>query len=257
MFGIRQYFNERRARSRPVDPIRWNALTARIPLLARYSTEQQTRLRYLTRLFLLEKDLLGAAGLRLSEEMRLAIAAQAVLPVLNIGFDRLDGWREVVVYPGQFRTRRPWQGEDGVVTEDHRVLAGEAAHRGGLVLSWDSLVDDMREPEQGGNVVLHEIAHKLDMENGAANGNPPLPGNLDQSDWTRVMQDAYRGLKEQLDAGQAPAIDPYGATNAAEFFAVISEHFFTIPQHLARVMPAVHRQLTGFYNLEPPAGPPT
>ena len=217
-------------------------------LLQSLPEAQRTELRKLVDLFLNDKDFYGAAGLEVERRMAAVIAAQACLPVLNLGYRWLSGWHSIYVYPGQFRTRRTYRDHNGLEYEDQRALAGEAQHTGGLVFSWQDIEEDLAYPDDGANVIIHEIAHKLDMQNGDADGYPPLHRGMASDPWASAMQSAYDDLGRQLDAGVEPEIDPYAATDPAEFFAVMSEYYFETPGHLAETYPAVFEQLQAFYH---------
>lgn len=201
--------------------------------------------------FLGEKRFYGAAGLDVERHMVLTVAVLACLPVLHLGYDWLDGWTTVILYPGEFRVRHHHEDEHGVVSEEEGELAGEAWDIGPLVLSWMDVEAAVRYPEDGENVVFHEIAHKLDMRNGEPNGMPPLHTDMDSRAWARDMQAAFDDLNAALDRGEETDIDPYAATDPAEFFAVITEYYFEAPDALRRSMPAIHAHLNSFYRLEP------
>jgi Mlc titration factor MtfA (ptsG expression regulator) len=206
------------------------------------------KLRELVLLFLAEKEFAGAHGLELTDEMRVSIAAQACLPILELSLDWYRGWRGIVVYPGDFRVRRTEVDEDGVVHEWDDELAGEAMPGGPVVLSWDALA---RDPEI--NVVIHEFAHKLDMLNGTADGLPPLHPGMDRAAWIRAFEQAYEGFCDAVDRDQDTWLDPYAAEHLSEFFAVISEAFFREPRETRRRYPDVYDQLRAFYRQDPAA----
>ncbi len=204
------------------------------------------KLKQLALLFLAEKEFSGAHGLEVTGEMRLAIAAQACLPILELGLDWYAGWRGIVVYPGDFRVRRREVDEAGVVHEWDDDLAGEAMPGGPVVISWDAAAHDPYI-----NVVIHEFAHKLDMVNGAADGLPPLHAGMDARLWAAAFKEAYDGFCDALERGQDTWLDPYAAEHPSEFFAVISEAFFEHPAQTRRRYPAVYEQLKLFYRQDP------
>lgn len=243
-------FRRRRILSRAALPEDlWRRVCAELPLLRGLSPEDLERLRDLAVLFLHTKDVSSAAGLELDDEMRLLIAAQACLPVLNLDLDWYDGWEEVIVYPAEFVPVHEYTDEAGVVHASRHPLAGEAWPQGPVILSWE---DACRSGEADGiNVVIHEMAHKLDMLNGSADGFPPLHREMRAQDWTRAFTEAYEDFQARVDAGEETAIDPYAAEHPAEFFAVLSEAFFEIPDVLLDGYPQVYRQLAGFYRQEP------
>jgi len=226
-----------------IDDALWTRATAGLAFLP--GTE---KLRELVLLFLAEKEFAGAHGLDVTDEMRVSVAAQACLPILELGLDWYRGWRGIVVYPGDFRVRRTEVDDDGVVHEWDDELAGEAMPGGPVVLSWDALA---RDPEI--NVVIHEFAHKLDMLNGAADGVPPLHAGMDRAAWIKAFEDAYDGFCDAVDRGKDTWLDPYAAEHLSEFFAVMSEAFFREPREARRRYPDVYHQLRLFYRQDPAA----
>jgi Mlc titration factor MtfA (ptsG expression regulator) len=207
---------------------------------------QTPKLRELALVFLAEKQFSGAHGLEVSDAMRVSIAAQACLPVLELGLDWYAGFSGIVVYPGDFRVRRTETDADGVVHEWDDELAGEAMPGGPVVLSWDATAND-----PGMNVVIHEFAHKLDMLNGEADGLPPLHAGMDRAAWTAAFREAYEGFCDALERGKDTWLDPYAAEHPSEFFAVMSEAFFEDPAETRRRYPDVYDQLKLFYRQDP------
>ena len=190
-------------------------------------------------------------GLALSPRQKRRLAALACLPLLEFGDEGLRGWSEVIVYPGAFRVHRRHHDEDtGVVAEWEDELAGEAWDQGPLVLSWDDIEADLAEPEAGFQLVVHEMAHKLDALDGAMDDTPPLPASWQRA-WARDFQQAYDAFCERVDAGEDTPIDAYAAEAPEEFFAVASEYHFSAPALLAKEMPAVAGHLQRFYGESP------
>jgi len=230
--------------------ILWNSAFSRLPLLHRLEPEEQQRLRDLALLFLHEKVLEIPQQLELDDTMQLMLALQACLPILNLGLDWYEGWVSVIIYPDQFISNQPYTDAAGVVHRQRRVLSGEAWLRGPVVLAWED-VEGSGECD-GDNVVLHEFAHKLDMLNGDANGHPPLHKGMKIEDWSRAFGAAYEDFRRH--AQWQDAINPYAAESPAEFFAVLSEVFFEIPEVLIDLYPAVYAQMRAFYKQDPAAG---
>jgi Mlc titration factor MtfA (ptsG expression regulator) len=226
----------------------WTALLSRSRLFAKLDGAERARLRELASRFLARKTFSAAAGHVLTDEQRLAIAALACLPILHLGFDWLAGWREVIVYPGEFRVKREHHDEHtGVVTEGEDELIGEAWERGPEILSWADVATDLKQPFDGFNVVAHEIAHKLDMLDGAMNGVPRLPREIARREWIESLQSSYDALVRAVDRGRETFVDPYAAESADEYFACVSELHFSDPEGLARAEPAVAALLARFY----------
>ena len=196
--------------------------------------------------FLAEKQFTPVRGTVLGDGDRVSIALQACLPVLELGLDWYDGWVGIVVHPSDFKVSRSETDEHGVVHEWDDELAGEAMPGGPVVLSWDAAAHDA-----GINVVIHEFAHKLDMLNGAADGLPPLHVGMDRRAWGSAFEQAYEGFCDALERGRDTWLDPYAAEHPAEFFAVVSEKFFSDAKETKRRYPDVYRQLKLFYRQDP------
>jgi Mlc titration factor MtfA (ptsG expression regulator) len=227
------------------------ALLDDLPWLARLEDPRRDRLFALVARFLARKAITPVHGLALSAVHKRRLAALACLPLLEFGEEGLRGWSEVIVYPGAFRVHRRHHDEDtGVVAEWEDELAGEAWDQGPLVLSWDDIEADLAEPEAGFQLVVHEMAHKLDALDGAMDGTPPLPAAW-QREWARDFQAAYEAFCARVDAGEDTPIDPYAAEAPEEFFAVASEYHFSAPAVLAEEMPAVAAHLRRFYGASP------
>lgn len=228
----------------------WAATLARHPFLAARPTPQQHRLRGLSAAFLSEKEFSGAHGLVVSDEMALAIAAQACLPVLNLGLSWYDDFRGIVVHPAAMLARREVQDELGIVHRFEEELSGEAMEGGPVTLSWADV--EAASSDSGYNVVIHEFVHKLDMRDGAADGCPPLPTRALRQQWASVMQSAFEDFHEALErhrrfGGPAPWLDAYAATAPAEFFAVTSEAYFVNRARLAAEHPALPPLFDAFF----------
>jgi Mlc titration factor MtfA (ptsG expression regulator) len=229
-----------------IDDALWAEVTRGLPFIEKLERSQLERLKQLVLLFLAEKQFAGAHGMEVSDAMRVSIAAQACLPILELGLDWYAGWSGIVVYPGDFRVRRAETDEHGVVHEWDDELAGEAMPGGPVVISWDAAAND---PEI--NVVIHEFAHKLDMLNGAADGLPPLHPGMGRGAWIAAFEEAFEGFCDALERGKDTWLDPYAAEHPSEFFAVISEAFFEQPAETRRRYPAVYDQLKLFYRQDP------
>ena len=226
----------------------WEKLIASSALFQRLSAAERGNLRAFAERFLASKTFSSAGGHELDAGQCLALAALACLPVLNLSFDALAGWREVIVYPGEFRVKREHHDEStGVVTMREDDLIGEAWERGPLILSWADVATDLAHPFDGFNVVVHEIAHKLDLTDGALNGVPRLPSHITRRDWLATMQPAYDALVRAVERGRDTLIDPYAAETVDEYFAVVSELHFSDPATLQRAAPAVGALLARFY----------
>ncbi|NOQ65427.1 MAG: hypothetical protein GQ582_13025 [Methyloprofundus sp.] len=229
----------------------WEKVFNQLGFLEKMSSVEKAHFRELTTLFLYEKNIYGAQEFELNEEMRVIIAAQACIPIMQLGIDLLGGWTDIIVYPAAFQVSREQYDEFGVVHQEDNILSGEAWQRGPVIFSWQDIQQDMQQWQKGHNVIVHEIAHKLDMRNGVANGMPPLHVGMQSAEWASALGDAYKKINQRLERHQPIAINPYAATSPAEFFAVISEYFFCAPQILEERCSDVYQLLCTYYQQDP------
>ncbi|KAA6186595.1 zinc-dependent peptidase [Thiohalocapsa marina] len=239
-----------------VDAALWPRIIAELPLLQGLDDTELARLCDLAALFLQDKSLEPARGACLSIPMRQGLALQACLPVLALGLGRYRGWHALILYPDEFVPAREVIDEDGIVWIDDAPKSGEAWEQGPVILSLADVAAGQQR--DGYNVVIHELAHKLDMDNGVANGHPALHADMSNRQWASDLGAAYDDLCRRVDAadqgrGPEPAIDPYASESPAEFFAVCSEAFFELPHLLQGVYPDVYRQFRAFYRQDPAA----
>ncbi|MEQ1601990.1 MAG: M90 family metallopeptidase [Methylophilaceae bacterium] len=225
----------------------WKSVTRRILLFNRLNPFQMAHLREMTTWFLHQKTIIGVQGLEVTLPMKVTVAAQACLLIQNLGVTYFDGWVEVILYPGAFRVNHLQQDDMGLVPNEARVLAGESWLRGPVILSWEDVERDSYQYQAGHHVVLHEFAHKLDGLNGTTNGMPPLRRGMSRKRWAAALSTSYEALCRQVTTGKSTFINPYAATSPAEFFAVLSEYYFTAPNILKKCCPSVHQQLSSFY----------
>jgi MtfA peptidase len=243
----------RRARiaSRPFPPAWRRILRRRVPAVARLPADLQLRLKALMLIFLAEKPIIGCAGLVVSDEMRVTIAAQACLPLLGKPRNFYPDLKQVLLYPGAFVVERAQVEAGGIQHEQRRALAGESWSQGQVLLSWQDVLDGGADPGDGHNVVIHEFAHQLDQAKGFANGAPLLGSVMAYRAWSRVMRHEFDALRRRVARGEPGLIDGYGSTDPAEFFAVASELFFERAGALAQEHPALYEQLSRYYRLNP------
>jgi len=218
----------------------------------RLPSEQRHRLLQCVQIFVAEKRFLGCAGLDVTDEIKVTIAAGAC--VLLLGVPHLDCFPrlgEVIVYPHNLTETIEAIGPDGRKYQIHKTRSGEAWRRGPVVLAWNSVRRSVARPCDGYNVIYHEFAHVLDMQNGSADGMPPLESKAQLAAWARVFYPTFDAFAEDARRGRAKFVDPYGATGPAEFFAVATEHFIEQPYRLKESYPALYDLLAGFYHLNP------
>ena len=240
-----------RIRRQPFPPAWREILRRRMPAFARLPADLQLQLKKHAQVLLAEKPFIGCAGLVVTDEMRVLIAAQAALLLLNRRADYFGNLRQILVYPGAFVVERSNADGSGLTHETRRALAGESWQQGQVLLSWDDVLAGAADPCDGHNVVIHEFAHQLDQERGRANGAPWLGRRERYARWAAVLGAEFNALQQRLARGETGVIDAYAGTDPAEFFAVVSEHFFEQPMALAAAHPALYGELVHCYRTDP------
>jgi len=247
------FFKHRRRealREQALSPDERSVLDKNIPYLRELPAADRAELEGLVRIFLAEKTFEGCGGLELTDEIKLTIAGQACLLLLHRETDIYPNVDAILVYPSAYRV--PTQERDGmVVIEEDQTRLGESWQRGLVVLAWDHVLSGAAQPSDGQNVVLHEFAHQLDSEDGVMNGTPDLGSRARYTSWAHILGDEFDQLSRRLHTGRSSDIDPYGATNPAEFFAVVTEMFFEKPSALKRRHPELYAELAEFYKQDP------
>jgi Mlc titration factor MtfA (ptsG expression regulator) len=253
---LSSWLRERRRRKLLDEPFpeEWLAyLDANVSHYKFLSDPERARLCGDLRVLLAEKYWEGCGGLTLTDEMKVTISAQACLLTLNLQHDFFANVGSILVYPACYRVLERRTGRDGVVTETRRPRLGEAWHYGPVVLSWQDAWSGGANPHDGRNVVFHEFAHKLDMNDGRVDGVPRLHDEAAYDRWAEVVSAEYAELVEQSEKGRATVLDHYGAENAGEFFAVATEAFFEKPRQMRRRHERLYGVLREYYCQDPAA----
>jgi MtfA peptidase len=241
-----------RLRAEPF-PAHWKRLVeTRVPMVARLPAEDQAELLGHTRVLLEEKHFEAVGGLLMRDEIRVTIAAQAAVLLLRRDADYFPRLTSIIVYPTGYVATEATHEEGGVWSEGEEHLLG---HTGrdlrALVLAWDEVRAGAADPDDGENLVLHEFAHQLDFEDGYTDGTPALDSGAGMRSWTEVLGKELDALRHATEVGDPTVLDPYGAEDPAEFFAVATEAFFERSVDLARHHPRLYEQLRDFYRQDP------
>ena len=240
-----------RSRTRPF-PWEWRQiLRRRVPYYRRLPPALQQQLREHIQVFVAEKDFIGCRGQEITDEVRVTIAAQACLLILNRKTDYFPRLRQILVYPGAFLVERLRAEPSGVLQEHRQVLSGESWTQGQVVLSWEDVVEGAAIADDGRNVVIHEFAHQLDQQKGFANGAPVRSLGQNSPAWPRILGREFARLQDDALWQRPSLLSHYGATNPAEFFAVTSETFFEQPQRMAVEHPELYLELARLYRVDP------
>lgn len=239
--------------AQPFPPEFRDHILRRVPCAELLSEAELGKLEALVRIFNSEKSFEGAGGLEVTEEMRVAVAARACLLVLwRVELDEplYADLEAVIIYPSTYRA--PLRRQEGYVTiEGEQARLGESWTRGMVVLAWDAVQGGVANVADGHDVVLHEFAHQLDGADGARDGTPVLDGWERYALWSKVASAEYQALCDAVERHRKTSIDAYGASNAAEFFAVVVEQFFEKPSLLARRHAALYAELARFFCFDP------
>jgi len=243
-----------RLRAQPF-PTQWREiLERRVPYVRRLPAELRRQLEQHIQVFVAEKSFVGCAGFEITDEVRVTIAAQACLLILNRRSEYFTGLREILVYPGAFvveRVQPVMAGGTVLQSEAPQARSGESWSHGQVVLSWDDTLEGAAIDDDGRNVVIHEFAHQLDQQKGHANGAPWLGRRDRYPRWSRVLSEEFARLHQQAAIGEPSLFNRYGMTSPAEFFAVVSEVFFEQPREMAAMHPALYGELRTLYRVDP------
>jgi len=250
---IRRWREDRRIRRMAFTSAEWEAAVADWPVMARFQGEERAKLRDMAFRFLARKSIAAGADFAYTDAMCLRLATMACVPVLHLGLHWYDSWQTVILYESDFVPHGPWYSDDGVVHERGPGLSGEAWLRGPVILSWESICHSGAHGHTGhaSNVVIHELAHKLDMLRDGANGAPPLHPDMAPGEWHAIFSAAWQRLQQAEAHQHLLPVDDYALTSPAEFFAVCSETFFEAPERLQQGLPDVYRLLAQFYRQQP------
>lgn len=255
MLNFLKQKRRRKLREKPFPDawVRW--LARNFPVYTHLPEEDRRELQGHTHVLLAEKRFEGCGGLELTDEMRVTIAAQAALLLLHRDTDYYPRLHSILVYPTEYTVEMEEVDAAGIVTEFADDRTGETWEQGSLVLSWDDTLVGGRDLEDSYNVVLHEFTHQLDLENGEIDGAPRLGRKENHDRWARVFGEAYNRFCKDVDRDRDTLLDPYGADDPGEFFAVAVESFFETPREFQKTYPEVYRELSAYFRQNPASWP--
>ncbi len=244
-------YRDRKARF-ALFPHQWEiVINNNLPLYGYLPEPLKRQLYLLINSFVHRKKFYGCQGLEITDEIKITIAAQACLLLLNRQSDEFSNLKSVLVYPAAFIARREVVGDNGLHSMECSGLAGESWQQGKVILSWDDVKKGALDIHDGHNLVLHEFAHQLDGSCGGTNGAPALDTPNAYKTWARVMSREFEQLQFDAHHQLASLMSYYGATNPAEFFAVVTEVFFEKPAALKQKHPELYQLLATYYHIEP------
>ncbi len=248
---IWRHTQRRRLFAQPFPALWSDLLNQRLSIYSKLNSNLKEQLHQEIQLFLFDKKIIGCEGLQINEEMKLIIAAQACLLLINHQTNGYRKLRWIYVYPYSFVSKQAEANDAGIVSSHRPNLLGVSWSNGRVILSWDDVENGLYDFSDGHNVTLHEFAHQLDHESGATNGAPVLSKNNSYKAWARVLSGEFEALQKKVASGQHSVIDEYGATNPAEFFAVATETFFERPGDMYQNHHELFNELKKYYQLDP------
>ena len=250
MFGFKTR-RRNRLRSQPF-PTSWLEILQRnVPYYERLTPAEQQELQGTIQVFVAEKNFEGCGGLAMTDEIIITIAAYACILLLHLQHDYYPRLQSILVYPDAYPVPGVQRLVGNIVVEGHEMRAGESWRTGVVVISWNHVLHRPADPSGNRNVALHEFAHQLDQEKGVADGAPVLPKSSMYRAWALILGREYQKLSEAAAADRPTLLDKYGATNPAEFFAVVTEYFFEQPQQLKERHPELYAELKLYYRQDP------
>jgi Mlc titration factor MtfA (ptsG expression regulator) len=242
--GLIAWWRRRQALKQPFQDTWRVILEADVPFYGRLGKAGKTRFEEKMKVFLLTKYFIPAGGMEeLSERHKVVISAAAARLSMNLPGEHYPRLTEIIVYPSAYK-------HEG---NDDAIIFGEAHHFGTVVLSWDAVIQGMKNDTDGHNTAMHEFAHVLDIADGQFDGTPVLPKMGSYRPWAKVMSSAFLKLRGKGAEKKKSVMRKYGATNEAEFFAVATETFFEKPRQMKEKHPELYQLLMDYYRVDPAA----
>lgn len=251
MFDFFKKQRRKKVLSKPFPPSWLEILKTKFPLFNKLPEEGRETLKSKMQVFITEKSYSGCQGFEVDDEVRVLVAAQACLLLIGNNQREYPKLKSIVIFPRQYISRSERISKHGIITKDEQMVLGQSWERGVVSLSWQSTKSGASNMFDGRNVVIHEFAHQLDQEDGAADGAPILRNRGRYTAWQTVLSKEYQRLRDKVDRGRKTVMDKYGATHPAEFFAVASECFFEKPKQLKKRRPKLYQELRTFYGQDP------
>jgi hypothetical protein len=249
-------FRDRRRKAldlMPFPPAWSEIIETNVPFYQRLHPDERVHLEDLIKVFISEKHFEGCSGFKITDEVKVTVAAQACLLLLNLEHNYYDQLVSILIYPSGFNFKQEHRNAIGTISESDFPAAGLCSGGGVIVLSWPDTIDGAKNTQDGMNVVFHEFAHQLDQLDGSMNGAPLLHTGESYREWGQVLSAEYELLRENVAQHRPSVIRAYGATQPAEFFAVVTETFFEQPIQLQHDHPELYAEFKAYYRQDPAA----
>jgi Mlc titration factor MtfA (ptsG expression regulator) len=216
-------------------------LEREVAFYRRLSPAERERFEDEVAIFLAEQNIAGKRGAKVDDELRVLVAASAIMLVFGRPGFRYPTTRDIVIYDESFSKDYEEGGTEANVL-------GMVHGSGPIIFSSRALKHGFANERDGLNVGLHEFAHVLDFDAGQADGVPAMMPWGALRPWTQVMHS-----ETALVEARRSVLRSYAATNEAEFFAVATEAFFERPVQLRDKHPELYRLLKETYGQDPAA----
>jgi len=230
---------EREAMRKKPFPEEWRKILEKYVVFYRsLNEEEKDRFETEIQIFLHETRVTGIKT-EVDDLTMVLAAASAEIPVFSFPDWEYENLGEILIYPGPFSKDFRMDGPDRTVTG----MVGTGIMQGIMILSKPALIGGFENTNDKGNVGIHEFVHLLDSADGSYDGIPQM--FLDKAylaPWLEVMHKETERIKN----GDSK-MNPYGATNKIEFFAVASEYFFEHPDALKKEKPELYELLTKIF----------
>jgi hypothetical protein len=248
---LRNRYWQYKLKDKTLHPEQRNTLLKYMPIYRRMTDAQRLVLEKHVIWFLANKTFIGCGGLKVTGAMKLIVAADACVLVLNKPWPLFRNVKQILLYPSAYYANETSKDGAGLISYHQTIRQGESWPGGTLVLSWHDVLNGNRLPNDGHNLVFHEFAHQLDQETGATTGTPLLKDKLAYQQWNKEFSRAFKLLKAHIAYGMPHVIHSYGATNEAEFFAVLTETFLEKPEALKQFDPVIYDLLLEYFGFDP------
>lgn len=218
-------------------------LTEKIAFYNTLSDEEKTRFEAEVTDFLRRTRITGI-DTKIDETDKVLVAASAVIPVFGFRDWHYGSITEVLIYPNSFNANFETAGNEKGNERRITGMVGTGAMNGTMILSKQALHVGFQNETDKQNTAIHEFAHLIDKTDGAIDGIPEnLLGKQYILPWINLISKEIK----QINANKSD-INPYGATNQSEFFAVVSEYFFEQPELLQRKHPELYSMLERIFS---------
>jgi Mlc titration factor MtfA (ptsG expression regulator) len=216
-------------------PSDWRIFLARdISFYNSLSEDEKGRFEYKVYEFLLNFRITGIET-SVDAEDKLLVASSAVIPIFKFDDWRYTDLQEVLLYPSMFNEKFDTEGPDRNITG----MVGSGYMEGKMILSKPALKHGFKNESDKKNTAIHEFVHLIDKIDGSIDGIPSL---LLEKQYSIPWIDLINQKIDEIFEGQSD-INPYGGTNRAEFFSVVSEYFFERPKLLEKNHPGLYELL--------------